>query len=364
MAQLFGKPEILVIKYGIKSTPELILSMELSSKIRALDKLGMHISENPASLQKVIQKAHDHNRWFTKDNCRLAIEELKENFLNKKRLEEWLKGYIIKENPFKKIGLILAGNIPLVGFHDILCSFITGNIAQIKLSDKDKYLTPYFIRILKDIDHRSSRYFKFVERLESPDAVIATGRNSSAFHFERYFAKYPHIIRKHRNAVAILDGNETKQDLRMLGNDIFSYFGLGCRNISKVYLPKHYNIEILMEQMHEYKDMILHNKYRNNYDFNYAIYLLNRENFFMNGCLILREHTDIVSRIACLHFERYDDIEALEKKLLPLKDQIQCISSNTILKSLKTVPLGATQSPGLGDYADGKDTIEFLTGLK
>jgi hypothetical protein len=337
--------------------------MDLDKKKKALVRLGEILAGNPEELQNAIRLSRQHNPWFTEDNCQMAIDQIVTYFLNEQEIENWVNRYDFDGNSMKRIGLILAGNIPMVGFHDVLCCFISGNIAQIKLSDKDAYLLPYCIELLGEIDKETTNFFEYVERLESPDAVIATGSNNSALYFERYFGKFPNVIRKNRNAISILDGTETTAEIKALGVDVFSYFGLGCRNVSKIYIPESYQIDRIMEVLHDYNEIILHSKYLNNYNFNYAIYLLNRENFFMNGALILREHTDIVSRISCLHFERYQDLDVLENELIDKTDQIQCISSKVKLKNLETVPLGSTQKPKLCEYADGVDTVEFLLQL-
>ena len=334
----------------------------IQSRIHSLSLLNEKIQENPRKLDEVIQKSHQHNPWFTTDNIKMAWEAIFDSYLTKENLQKFVSKYQPHTgyDRLKTIGLILAGNIPMVGFHDILCSFLSGNKTQIKLSDKDRYLIPFILNQLVDFDEDYKHYFSFVERLDHPDAVIATGSNNTSLYFKKYFSSYPHIIRKNRNGIAVLDGSETKEEIMALGQDIFSYFGLGCRNVSKIYIPEGYGLEFLMESLHEFNEMILHNKYKNNYDYNYAIYLMNKENFLMNGALILREHKDIISRIACLHYERYRSLESLEVDLKDKRDDIQCIVSKIQFEQLSTIPFGTSQSPGLADFADGVDTMDFL----
>jgi hypothetical protein len=328
-----------------------------------LDKLGAYIAVGNEALDACIELSYLENKWFTADNTRLSLSAISTTFLDGKKLQSWAKDYDIQAFTAvpKTVGVVMAGNIPLVGFHDALCIFVSGHKALIKLSDKDKRLLPFLIDIMKGFDARVADYFEFGERMNNVDAVIATGSNNSARYFEAYFAKYPHIIRKNRNAVAVLDGNETKEELIALGKDIFMYFGLGCRNVSKVYLPKGYVVENLCEVLHdEYKEIVYHDKYKNNFDYNYALFALNKIKFFTTGGLIVTENESLQSRIAALHYEFYDDIEVLENQLVAQQDDIQCIASWVQLRGLKTVPLGATQQPSLYDYPDGVDVMEFL----
>ena len=262
--------------------------MTLAERIEVLVKLGQHLLQKDEYLEAVMHQTAYNNAWFTKDNQRLAIQAIATEFLAEEKLKSWTAAYAIKDKPkAQKVGLVLAGNIPLVGFHDVLCVFVSGHIAQIKLSDKDKFLLPYLLKLLEKFDKRTLTYFQITERLKDYDAVIATGSNNSSRYFESYFSKYPHIIRRNRNAIAVLSGKESANELAALGRDIFRFFGLGCRNVSKIYVPKDYNFEPLLEALHEYKAIVKNTKYKNNFDHNYAIFILDRVKYKANGCILM-----------------------------------------------------------------------------
>jgi hypothetical protein len=340
-----------------------VSSLSLQERIAILTQLGEYIHTFDEKLEACMQLSFYENKWFTLENQREALTAIATHFLDQEKLVQWARHYAIQDFTADKktIGLVMAGNIPLVGWHDVLSVFITGNKALIKLSDKDKRLLPYLVDVMKNIDPRVADYFEFSEMLKNIDAVIATGSNNTARYFEAYFAKYPNIIRKNRNAIAILDGSETNEELVLLGHDIFKYFGLGCRNVSKVYLPKGYVVEKLCEVLHDnFKEVVLHDKYKNNFDYNYAIFALNRTPFLTTGGLIVTEEKSFQSRIAVLHYEFYDNPELLENQLLTQLDDIQCVATWVQFKQLKTVPLGATQQPSLLDYPDGVDVVAFL----
>lgn len=336
--------------------------MTLEDRIVSLAKLGQLITDNEQLFEDPIHKAYLHNNWFTKENSKKALHAIASQFLKEEKLRNWIANYAV-DGQAKKVGLILAGNIPLVGFHDILATFMCGHVSKIKLSDKDKHLIPFLLNQLSIIDERARAYFSIVDRLDDYEAVIATGSNSSAVHFEYYFKHVPHIIRRNRNAIAVLHGGETREELLSLGEDVFDYFGLGCRNVSKLYVPQGFDLKRIMEALHDYKDLVNHNKYKNNFDYNYAIYLLNQDEFLMNGCLLLKESKDIVSRIAMLTYEYYDSIPLLTTELKSRQQEIQCIVSQKNITDLETVVFGQSQNPALDDYADGVDTINFLINL-
>lgn len=342
------------------------LGLALDERIDLLVRLGEYISKSDEKLDACVLLSYLENKWFTEENIRLALAAIAKAFLDKEKLEQWVAKYNVPaftRKP-KTVGIVMAGNIPLVGFHDALCVFVSGHRSLIKLSDKDKRLLPYLVEVMKQFDKRVADYFVFSENLKGMDAVIATGSNNSARYFEAYFSKYPHIIRKNRNAIAILDGSETEDELIALGRDIFEYYGLGCRNVSKVYIPKGYELTKLLEVLHEtYKEVILHDKFKNNFDYNYALYALNRTPFLATGSLLVTEDKSLQSRIAMLHYEFYEDKKTLENQLLTQLDDIQCIASWIHFDTLKTVPLGATQSPTLTDYPDGVDVMEFVQFL-
>ena len=339
--------------------------MTLSERIDALSALGKRLIEPSEQLDAVVRRTAFNNAWFTAENQQKAILEIATHFLDKEKLEKWVEKYSFEAHLTpKRIGLVLAGNIPLVGFHDILCVFISGNIAKIKISDKDPYLLPYLLQVLKEIDPRTADFFQITERfLKDFDAVIATGSNNSARYFDAYFGKYPHIIRKNRNAVAILRGSETAEDLALLGEDVFTYFGLGCRNVSKIYVPQGYNFHPFLEAMHEYREIVMHDKYKNNFDYNFTILILNKIKHEANGCILMRESTYLASPIAMLYYEYYDDLTDLKINLWQRRDEIQLIVAKEKVEGLPSFYFGEAQKPSLSDYADGVDTLDFLIKL-
>lgn len=339
--------------------------MTLAERINVMSKLGAHLLAGDEFLDALIHRTEYNNAWFTKANQHQSIQAISTAFLQKEKLDAWTANYDFPETTERKtVGLVLAGNIPLVGFHDILCVFIAGHKAMIKLSDKDKFIFPYLVKLLMKFDERAADYFEITERLADFQAVIATGSNNSARYFDAYFGKYPNIIRRNRNAVAVLDGTETEEDFANLGQDVFQYFGLGCRNVAKLYAPKGYDFNAMLEVFHEgYKQLAMHSKYKNNFDYNYALYMLNKVPIWNNGCLIMTEDKAIQSRIANLHYEFYEDNAALEKDLTNKLEEIQCVVTKTGFKDLKTVAFGEAQRPQLMDYADGVDTMAFLLNL-
>ncbi|MEY2904450.1 MAG: hypothetical protein RJA52_466 [Bacteroidota bacterium] len=324
--------------------------MTLNERIEALIEWGRDLSL-PI---EIIELAYQKNNWFTPENQSEALCAIKNDYLKKERLYKWISSYDIKNHVTPKtIAIVAAGNLPLVSIHDLISVFISGSISMIKLSEKDSILIPYVLDRLFKLDSRTSKYFLTVPKLSGFDAVIATGSDNSARYFEYYFGKYPHIIRKNRNGIAILNGKETKEELRLLGKDIFSFFGLGCRNISKLYVPKNYDFTPLLEVLFDFKEIMNHNKYKNNFDYNYAILLLGKEKFLSNGCIILKEETKISSPIGVVYYEYYETISEIE--IDPQKTQ--CIVSK------KDLPFGQAQHPNLWDYADGIDTVQFILNL-
>ncbi|QYJ67673.1 acyl-CoA reductase [Flavobacterium litorale] len=312
--------------------------------------------------KSLIDVSQSHNRWFTPDNVRFAIQSWAKA-LTATNLDRWLTNYTMNYTSPKTVGLVLAGNIPLVGFHDFLSVLITGNKVLVKTSSNDKHLLPFLAQYLIVIQPKLQNYITFTEnKLENFDAVIATGSNNTARYFEYYFEDKPAIIRKNRNSVAILTGNETKADLEALGEDIFRYFGLGCRNVSKLFVPTDYNFKTFFEAVYKYGDIIHYDKYANNYDYNKAVFLMSEFKILDNEFLTLKEDESYTSPIASLFYEYYDDIEQLKTKLDTEAHQLQCIVSNKV--TVNSIPFGQTQQPELWDYADNVDTIAFLTRLK
>jgi hypothetical protein len=311
-----------------------------------------------AAFTTEIEMAHHHNGWFTKENCIHALQEWG-NLLTRKNLNEWLVSYDVSYNKEKIVALIMAGNIPLVGFHDLLSVLITGNKALVKLSSNDQKLIPLIFDYLKDIEPYFDDKVVFTkEKLINYDAVIATGSNNTSRYFEYYFSKKPNIIRKNRTSVAVLNGNETKADLTALGEDIFRYFGLGCRSVSKLFVPTGYDVDAFYKAMYGYNDIINHHKYANNYDYNKAVYLMSEFKILDNGFLILKEDESHASPIASVFYEYYENPSHLKTRLISDKDKIQCIVSSGFME--EEISFGETQKPSLMDYADGVDTVDFL----
>jgi len=267
------------------------MNLTLEQRLQILIKLGEHLSQPDEYLDAVINRAYHHNLWFTHENTRKSLDAISASFLQEAALRDFVSHYKLDDNiKPQRVGIIMAGNIPVVGFHDFLCTFLSGHKSLLKLSDKDPYLFPCLIKMMVAIDEHVEAYVEVVQKLEDFDAVIATGSNNTARYFHSYFEKYPNIIRKNRNSIAVLTGNETKEELAALTHDIVDYFGLGCRNVSKIYIPEGYDFNPLMETIHEQKQMILHGKYKNNFDYNFAIASLNKQEIVMNGCLILLEN--------------------------------------------------------------------------
>ena len=340
--------------------------MDINSiRIAALVNLGLHLknySNNDSKyskLDKCIEKSIISNKWFTKNNVINALKNWAET-LELKKVEKWLSPYQIIENKPRVIGLILAGNIPMVGFHDLICVWVTGNNALVKCASKDEVLLPYMTNFLDNEIGASS--FDYVSKIKLDfDAIIATGSNNSARYFEYYFSSYPNLLRKNRNGIAILDGNETEDELFGLGNDILHYFGLGCRNVAKVFLPKGYDLYKIFKGLCSHKEIIHHNKYLNNYDYNKAIFLMNKKPFLDNGFFLLKQDTENSTPIGCLNYQYYENINEVKKEIKKKSDLIQCIVTN--LKIKNAIPFGKSQQPNLWDYADGIDTINFLQNL-
>jgi hypothetical protein len=281
-------------------------------------------------------------------------------------VEKWLGQYpsLKPENPSPKtIGIVMAGNIPLVGLHDLICVLVSGNFAQVKLSSQDNDLIPALVDLMAEANPLWKNKVLFTDQiLKGFDAVIATGSNNTSRYFDYYFGKYPHIIRRNRNGVAVISGDEDKDWFKGLADDIFMYFGLGCRNVSKVYLPEGFKPESLLEHFEEYRFVADHHKYVNNYDYQKSIFLINKLEFYDNGHLLLRPETSISSPISVVHYEFYQGAENLAYHLDEVGGQIQCVvSDKNLFKNV--IPAGKTQSPQLWDYADGIDTVEFLLGL-
>ena len=318
--------------------------------------LGEYILSGAADLQEAKHKASLTNPWFTPEFIDLAAGNIAKNFLDKEKLQNWTSSYKIGSVDPKKIGIVMAGNIPLVSFHDLLSVFISGHRSIIKASSKDEVLIKHLVEKLTEWSKELNELIVFQEMLKGCDAYIATGSNNSARYFEYYFKKYPHIIRRNRTTVAVLDGNETTTELEKLADDVHLYFGMGCRNVTKIYVPKEYDFIPMLSAFKKYDHFKDHNKYKNNYDYNLALHILNGKFYMSNESIILLEKSSIFSPISQLNYEFYTDNNAVAKSLGSM-DDLQCAVGHGYL------PFGQAQIPSLTDYADGIDTLNFLTKL-
>jgi len=328
---------------------------------RLIDKHSLKPSENQADFLETLKLAQAENQWFTQENICFALKEWGAS-LTEENLSNWLRGYDLSDDDTKQIiGVVMAGNIPLVGFHDFLSVLICGHSLIVKQSSNDKRLLPYLADKLIEIQPKFKDNIKFTDqKLENYDAVIATGSNNTARYFEYYFSKVPHIIRRNRNGVAILTGKESPEDFKSLGQDIFKYFGLGCRNVSKLYVPKGYDFKLFFEGISGYNSVIEHHKYANNYDYNKAVYLMSEIKFMDSGFLILKEDQHLSTPIGVINYEVYEDENALKNSISLQKNNIQCIVGK---HEIANFTFGKAQNPSLSDYADGIDTINFLKHL-
>ena len=307
---------------------------------------------------KAIEGVHIYNGWFTSQEVRRAIRGIA-SWLNKETLENWLSKYNVNKNKTPKtVAVIMAGNIPLVGFHDAMSVLLSGNNLLAKFSSDDELLMPLVLKYLTQLEPEFYHRIRIADgRLNGFDAVIATGSDNSSRYFEHYFGKYPHIIRKNRTSVAVLDGSETREELTELGHDIFDFFGLGCRNVSKIFIPEDFDLDRFFGAVFGFKEIIQHKKYANNYDYHKALYLMNQDKLIENGFLLLKEDDQLHSPLGTLFYERYDHPGEVDEKLNALKDQLQCVIGKNF------IPFGKAQTPAVDDYADGVDTMKFLSDI-
>ena len=337
--------------------------MNLQYRIDLLTRLGQYILSDNEQWESAKERASRENGWFIPEFVELSVRNIALSFLQKDILEKWATSYQLQafspaspESMPKTIGLVMAGNIPLVGFHDFLCVFISGHKAVIKPSSKDQVLIKHLVEKLGKWDDEVKTLATFSEMLKGCDAYIATGSNNSSRYFDYYFGKYPNIIRRNRTSVAVITGKESNEELEKLADDVYQYFGLGCRNVTKIYVPANYDFIPLLEAFRKYNYLADHHKYKNNYDYNLALHLLNKKYYMTNDSILLIEDPVIFSPISQLNYEFYNGNDDLTAKL-PAAQDLQCVVGKIF------TPFGGAQSPSIGDYADGVDTLKFLACL-
>ena len=330
--------------------------MNLAERIDLMVMLGNYLRSDHDDWKIVKQKAFEKNGWFTHEFINLSVKNIITEFLQKDKLESWAGSYYLDDNITpKNVGIVMAGNIPLVGFHDFLSVFIAGHKQTIKLSSKDDMLLKHIADKLFEWQPSFYDTFSLAEMLKGCDAYIATGSNNSARYFDYYFGRYPNIIRRNRTSVAILTGNETSEELELLADDVHIYFGLGCRNVTKIYVPSGYDFVPLLNAFKKYSYFSDHTKYRNNYDYNLALLIMNNVYYMTNESILLVEKNEIFSPISQLNYSFYTDLNQV-KQSLENDETIQCIVGDII-------PFGQAQQPSLTSYSDGIDTMQFLLSL-
>lgn len=331
--------------------------MTLQRRIEVLARLGEHMQGSSEEWQLAKKRATQNNPWFIPEFVEMAASNIATQFLQKNKLEQWTSAYNLpQENAEPKtVGVVMAGNIPMVGFHDMLCVFVTGHRQHIKLSSKDEVLLRHLVTVMQELEPEVAELISFAENLKGCDAYIATGSNNSGRYFDYYFGKYPHIIRRNRTSVAVLDGTETEEELSRLADDIQSYFGLGCRNVTKLYVPKGYNFSPLLKALHRYDYYNDFHKYRHNYDYQLALLMFGSKPYITNESILLLEDPALFTAISRVNYEYYIDAPPLN--MLSTTNDVQCIMGHA------GIPFGETQSPSLDDYADGVDTMAFLVSL-
>ena len=364
MNQLINDNLLNILQISTENQRNKIQDMNIKDRISNLANAGQVLLSQNVIDNEVYHRAKANNQWFTLDFIQMAMSAICIEFLQADKLTNWIERYEVNESKNKKtVGIIMAGNIPLVGLHDFICGYLLGFDLQLKLSTKDSVLMTYFLETLSQFDKRLNEKIKVVDTLTHLDAMIATGSNNTHRYFEYYFRHIPSILRKNRNSVAILSGLEHDEELAKLGDDIFMFFGLGCRNVSKLYVPQDYDLTVLFSCFGKYAYLFQHSKYMNNYDYNRTLLLMNGTPHLANDFCIIREEKSIASRIAEVHVEYYTDLAAVQKDLTGKADEIQCIVSNLKLPEMDLVAFGHSQSPTLADFADKVDTIAFLTVL-
>jgi hypothetical protein len=335
---------------------------DATSFLRSLSALRDILTQDSPERDRVIDSAYAANQWFTPEFTRQAMQAIADEFLDEEKCAGWLFSYPAPEAE-KTVAIIMAGNLPLVGFHDLFCTLASGHRAMVKLSEKDNVLLPWVTaQWINEFPQLASRII-YTGRLEGYDAVIATGSNNSSRYFEYYFRAHPHILRGNRNGVAVLTGQETMEDLQQLAFDVFLFFGFGCRNVSRIFLPAGFDMSVWNEAFSAWKHLEDHNKYKNNLEYNFAIFIINSIPHINLGQLILKEDEAIASRIGCLHYSYYADPVTLHALLNEKREEIQCVITKEEIPGWEHVRFGESQRPRLHQYADGVDTMQFLSSL-
>jgi hypothetical protein len=331
--------------------------MEIQARIAGFVALGNHLmNPNNPSLEEVKQRAQSENAWFLPEFIEASIQQICKQFLKEAALNKWVAMYPSISNQFthKKLGIVMAGNIPMVGFHDLLSALIAGHIAVVKLSSKDKVLMEYIIKTLQEIEPLWNDQIIIQEQLKNCDAYIATGSNNTSQYFEHYFGRFPHIIRKNKTSIAVLDGTETQEELDLLANDMMLYFGMGCRNVTQIWVPEDYNFEALLASLKRYDFVLDNHKYKHNFDYQLALLMMTRQYYMNTGSILLSENPSPFAAISQIHYQFYTPGKLPTFNL----EEIQCVVGKGGLK------LGSLQAPQLDQYADGVDTLAFLAGIK
>lgn len=331
----------------------------MEERISAFHQLGEELAAIPdETFQSLATTARNENAWFTIDSIQMAVRGVC-SWLEASKLRAWSAGYNLNI-PSRTVAIVMAGNIPLVGFHDFLCVLIAGHNAMVKLSSKDRTLIRFIVNTLVRIEPRFSGRITITEdQLRGFDAIIATGSDNTSRYFEYYFGRHKHIIRRNRTSVAVLSGNESGDELAALGTDVFTYYGLGCRNVGKIFIPENYALPFLLDSWSVYRDIVHHHKYCNNYDYQKSILLVTQQPFLDSGFVMLQENDRLFSPLAVVYYEFYEDQESLTRKLLSIEDKVQCVVSAT-----GDIKFGKSQFPTLTDYADRVDTMAFVSQLE
>lgn len=327
----------------------------LEGRIQLLAELGKHLGSTNGEWELARERAAAANGWFTPAHIARAVDAVVNEYLDEAKLREWAAAYQLPKTG-KRVGIVAAGNIPMVGFHDMLCGYVAGHQVHMKLSSKDEVLMKYVISWLGKADATAERQLVVADRLNGCDAYIATGSNNTSRYFEQYFGAWPNIIRRNRTSVAVLTGEESRDELEALADDVYLYFGLGCRNVTQLLVPRGYDFVPLLDAFRKYDDYINFSKYKNNYDYHLALYLLNKVTYMSNDSLLMVENALPFSPVSVLHYAYYDDLE-LQQELFKSSEDIQAVVGRGF------VPFGAAQKPALTDYADGVDTMAFLCAL-